>query len=49
MMQFKLLQSFSIVRGYGHIKLKNFKRFEDELKKRLEIFKKSTSKKKVLK
>ena len=34
----QVIQSFSLVRGYGHVKLKNFKLFENELKKRLDIF-----------
>ena len=37
----QVMQSYSLVRGYGHVKLKNFKLFENELKNRLEIFKKS--------
>ena len=34
-----VLQAFSIVRGYGYIKLRNFKKFDTELKKRLDFFK----------
>ena len=34
-----VLQAFSIVRGYGYIKLRNFKKFDIELKKRLDFFK----------
>ena len=41
----QVIQSFSLVRGYGHIKLANFKRFEKELKNRLETFKKNSNKK----
>lgn len=41
----QVIQSFSMVRGYGHVKLKNFKLFENELKQRLNIFKKSGHKK----
>ena len=41
----QVIQSFSLVRGYGHVKLKNFKLFESELKKRLDIFKRSGQKK----
>ena len=40
-----VIQSFSLVRGYGHVKLKNFNLFENELKQRLNIFKKSGHKK----
>ena len=41
----QVIQSFSLVRGYGHVKLKNFNLFENELKQRLNIFKKSGQKK----
>ncbi len=41
----RVIQCFSLVRGYGHIKLANFKRFERELKNRLETFKKNSNKK----
>ncbi len=41
----QVIQSFSLVRGYGHVKLKNFNLFENELKQRLNIFKKSGHKK----
>lgn len=41
----QVIQSFSLVRGYGHVKLKNFKLFENELKQRLDVFKKSSQKK----
>ena len=41
----QVIQSFSLVRGYGHVKLKNFRLFENELKKRLDIFKNSSQKK----
>ncbi len=39
--------TFKIVRGYGHIKLNNFKIFESELKKKLESFKKINEKSKA--
>ena len=38
----KVIQSFALVKGYGHIKIKNIKFFENELKKRLATFKNST-------
>ena len=41
----QVIQSFSLVRGYGHVKLKNFRLFENELKQRLDIFKNSSQKK----
>ena len=40
----QVIQAFAIVRGYGHIKLANFKSFEIELRRRLESFKKSSDK-----
>ena len=38
----KVMQSFALVKGYGHIKIKNIKFFENEHKKRLATFKNRT-------
>ena len=44
----ELIKTFDLVRGYGHVKLKNFKVFEKEYLSRLEKFKKNDMSKKTM-
>ena len=41
----EVIKTFLMIKGYGHVKLKNIKSFEIELKQKLEIFKKNSNKK----